>query len=100
MKTTIRARFRAVVMRFWCRLFHRRYKWRDSSWPTHDTLQDLVGRSVAEATENNRRGRYNAAVATEAMILYDNTALCELVDAVDNVLTLNNSINEMECGND
>ena len=58
-----------------------------------DTLQDLVRRSQEEDLENARKAQHNAKSATEDMLPYQNDAVCDLIEAVDRLLSPNSTLN-------
>ena len=46
----------------------------------------LVRRSMNESAENLKRARRNITAKINDLEPYDNTAICNLIDAVDNLL--------------
>ena len=54
-----------------------------------DNLHCLVRRSMAEDRENRRKARHNCTADVSDIRPYSNSALCDLVDAVDHILTPN-----------
>jgi len=54
-----------------------------------DSLDCLVGYSMAENRENAVRALHNATAKTDDLLPYRNDALCALVDGVDRILTPN-----------
>ena len=54
-----------------------------------DNLHCLVRRSMAEDRENRHKARHNCTADVSDIRPYSNSALCDLVDAVDHILTPN-----------
>jgi hypothetical protein len=70
---------------------NQRRKAQDADTPG-DAVQALVRRSREEDRENVRKAQHNAKAATEDMLPYQNDAVCNLIEAVDRLLSPNASV--------